>query len=203
MINISELLGINKKIILASQSPRRKKLLEQLGFELEIIPPGIDESTYSILLSPAEVAKFLAKEKALSVMKQVSVPALIIAADTIVVLECDILNKPETENEAELMLSRLSGKTHQVCTGITIADTETGRVIDDVQITKVTFRELSIEEIRAYIATGSPLDKAGAYGIQDDFGAVFVSNIVGCYYNIVGLPLEMLYSNLKKIREQR
>lgn len=200
MINISELLNIDKKIVLASRSPRRKKLLEQLGFKIEIIPADIDEDNFPQDLVPSEIAKFLAAEKAKAVIELCDEPSYIISADTIVVLDGEILNKPTDETAAEEMLSKLSNRTHTVFTGLTIIASDSNNSIEDVQSTEVTFRDLSIEEIRAYIATGSPMDKAGAYGIQDDFGAVFVSNISGCYYNIVGLPLEMLYSNFKKIR---
>ena len=200
MINISELLKIDKKIILASRSPRRKKLLEQLGFRIEIKPADIDEDNYPQDLTPPETAKFLAAEKAKAVLQQSSESSFIISADTIVVLDGKILNKPQDEAEAESMLLKLSNRTHTVYTGLAIADSDTNRIVKDVQATEVTFRELSIDEIRAYISTGSPMDKAGAYGIQDDFGAVFVRTISGCYYNIVGLPLEMLYTNFSKIR---
>lgn len=200
MINISELLNIDKKIILASRSPRRKLLLEQLGFCIDIVPADIDEDQFPNNLTPSEIAKYLAAQKARAVMSIINEPAYIISADTIVVLDNTILNKPNDASDAEAMLARLSGRTHTVYTGLTIAESGTNRVMEDVQATEVTFRDLSIAEIRAYIATGSPMDKAGAYGIQDDFGAVFVSNIKGCYYNIVGLPLEMLYSNFKKFR---
>ncbi len=201
MINISELLKIDKKIVLASRSPRRKKLLEQLGFEIEIIPADIDEDNYPQDFAPSEIAKYLAAEKAKAVIELCKEPSYIISADTIVVLDGQILNKPANELEAEKMLSMLSDRTHTVYTGLTIVNSDTKSIVEDVQATEVTFRKLSINEIRAYISTGSPMDKAGAYGIQDDFGAVFVRNISGCYYNIVGLPLEMLYSNFQNIRE--
>ena len=97
------------------------------------------------------------------------------------------------------MLHRLSGNTHTVFSGVTVLDSDTGKENRDVVATRVTFRKLSDEEIELYTASGSPLDKAGAYGIQDDFGALFVSHIDGCYYNIVGLPIETLYLNLKKL----
>lgn len=122
-----------------------------------------------------------------------------IAADTIVVLDGKILNKPVDAADAKHMLQTLSGHSHTVYSGVTVLDVPSNRAIEDVQATKVTFRELNEAEIDAYVATGSPLDKAGAYGIQDDFGAVFVSHIEGCYYNIVGLPLEMLYTNLSRL----
>ncbi len=196
---MKDLLKLNKKIILASKSPRRKNLLQQIGLQFTVMESDIDEKKHSTAVNPADYAMQLAEKKATDVARKCIEPALVIGADTIVVINGDILNKPEDEKQARNMLARLSGNTHTVYTGVAIIDTESGRNIVDVKSTKVTFRNLSTDEIDAYIKTGSPLDKAGSYGIQDDFGAVFISHIEGCYYNIVGLPLEMLYSMLKKI----
>lgn len=198
MIKIAEIINIDKKLILASQSPRRKRLLEQLGFEFDIIPAHIDEEIEFDKYKPNEVAEILAEDKALHIAKSVDEPAYIIGADTIVVLDGKILNKPNDEENAFEMLSRLSNNTHLVYTGISIIETITMRKITKSQRTEVTFRKLDEKEIRAYIKSGSPMDKAGSYGIQDDFGAVFVSDIKGCYYNIVGLPVQMLYSTMKE-----
>lgn len=197
MIKISEILRIDKPLILASQSPRRKKLLKQLGFEFEVIPSNVDEDGLSTDIPPALYAQKLANRKARDVAEKTAKPAIIIGSDTIVVLDGKILNKPVDKDDAIIMLKTLSGRTHTVFTAISIYESVSMRNYSDVQSTKVTFRELADEEIRAYADTGSPLDKAGAYGIQDDFGAVFVSHIDGCYYNIVGLPLEMLYTALR------
>jgi septum formation protein len=123
--------------------------------------------------------------------------ALVIGADTIVILENEILTKPNSKENAVEILQKLSGKTHNVMTAFAIIDSETDKTVTSYKITEVSFRELSNEEIEMYVASGSPMDKAGAYGIQDDFGAVFVNNINGCYYNVVGLPLEELYEKLK------
>ncbi len=198
---MQKLLKINKKIVLASKSPRRRKLLEQIGFTFDVVVSDYDEGHHSTAIAPSDYASELAWEKAKSVEAKLNAHSLVIGADTIVVLDDNILNKPADERDAFRMLKTLSGRTHTVYTGLAIIDTETGRTIRDVKATKVTFRELSDEEITAYIATGSPLDKAGAYGIQDDYGAVFISQIEGCYYNIVGLPLEMLYTMLKQFSE--
>ncbi|MDD3125704.1 MAG: Maf family protein [Candidatus Kapabacteria bacterium] len=198
MLNITQLLHIDKKIVLASASPRRKFLLEQIGLDFEIIPADIDEHNISAP-EPRDIAKNLAAQKARAVASELDFPAYVIAADTIVVLDGKILNKPVDAADAKRMLQTLSGHTHTVYSGVTVLDVPGNRAIEDVQATKVTFRELNEAEIDAYVATGSPLDKAGAYGIQDDFGAVFVSHIEGCYYNIVGLPLEMLYTNLSRL----
>lgn len=193
----SELLGLKYNFILASESPRRKKLLEQLGFTFQVIPANIDENEVSEIYEPANYAKELAFRKAQKVANNYNSKAIILAADTIVVIDNKILNKPETPASAFEMLSQLSGRTHTVYTGIALAEAEQKIFRSAVKATEVTFRKLNNEEINAYIATKSPMDKAGAYGIQDDFGAVFVSHINGCYYNIVGLPLELLYTELR------
>ncbi len=198
MIKISELLKIDKPLILASMSPRRKKLLEQLGFEFLVIPSDVDENGFSKDVGPADYAKHLAYRKAYDIASKTKEPAIVLGADTIVVLDGMIINKPVDAADAARMLRMLSGRTHSVYSGISIVESITMRNYSDVQKTDVTFRDLGDDEIDAYVGSGSPLDKAGAYGIQDDFGAVFVSHINGCYYNIVGLPLELLYSSLKK-----
>jgi septum formation protein len=115
-----------------------------------------------------------------------------------VVLDDEILHKPKDEQDAFRILTQLSDNTHTVFTGICLFDKPSGKYLTDFQATEVSFRKLEDDEISSYIATGSPMDKAGAYGIQDDFGAVFVSNIKGCYYNIVGLPLELLYRRMRE-----
>jgi len=190
------LLKLEKKLILASASPRRHKLLKQLGFDFEVLVSNIDETNHSDL-SPESHVKVLAFEKARHVADAVKVPAIILGSDTIVVLDGEVLNKPVDAQDAERILKKLSGRTHKVFTGIALIDLPSNNYKTEFQETEVTFRSLTEEEIKAYISTGSPMDKAGAYGIQDDFGAVFVSKVNGCYYNIVGLPLEMLYSSLK------
>lgn len=197
-MKLNELLKINKKIILASKSPRREYLLKLLGLNFDIIPSNIDESQF-ILTSPSDFVETLSKEKA-QVIANVHPDKIIIAADTIVWLENEVLSKPKSYDEAFKMLRKLSNNTHEVFTGITVLHKNATKIISKVSRTEVTFRYLTDEEIEAYIKTGSPFDKAGAYGIQDDFGAVFVSNIKGCYYNIVGLPLSLLYDILKEFQ---
>lgn len=198
---IAELLGLKHKLILASQSPRRKFLLENLGLSFEVRPANIDEDKLPDGIRPNEVPKYLSQEKAKHIASKVNEEAIIISADTIVALGDEILNKPTDETDAKRILSKLSGNTHTVFTGVTLINTMTGKMLSDVQESLVTFRDLSEKEIDYYISTGSPMDKAGAYGIQDDFGAVFVSRVCGCYYNIVGLPLEMFYRMLREINE--
>ena len=124
---------------------------------------------------------------------------IIITADTIVVLNKEILGKPINEKDAFKILNKLSGKTHIVYTGFAISNLQEEKTIIDYEKTLVTFRKLNRKEILDYIRTGSPMDKAGAYGIQDDFGAVFIKKINGCYYNVVGLPLSKVYSTLQKV----
>jgi len=184
-------------IYLASGSPRRKKLLEQINLNFEVIVVDIDESGNENE-SPADMVKRLAFEK-LSAAREKIKKGIIIAADTIVVIDNQILVKPVDENDAERILKTLSGRTHSVFTGFSVYNTANNRQINDYEQTYVTFVEMSGDDIADYIKSGSPLDKAGAYGIQDDFGAVFIKKINGCYYNVVGLPLSKLYSALKRI----
>ncbi|MFN4902090.1 MAG: Maf family protein [Ignavibacteria bacterium] len=185
-------------LILASQSPRRRQLLSQIGLTYSILPANIDEDAVSLALPPQEYVRELSKRKALYIREEIGgAKAIILGADTIVVIDGRILNKPTDPDDAFLMLKQLSNRMHEVFTGITLVESHTGNIKSEVQRTEVYFRELDDEEIRQYIASGSPMDKAGAYGIQEDYGAVFVSKINGCYYNVVGLPLEKLYGMLK------
>ena len=187
------------KIVLASKSPRRKKLLSQLGIEFQVVPSTGDEIISS--QNPEDVVLELAKQKA-SEVALTQPDSLVIGADTIVVYKGRILGKPTDEYEAIQMLQQLSGNVHQVFTGVSLIKTSNDKRVlaktSFFQQTKVTFSTLSEREIEAYVATGSPLDKAGAYGIQDDWGAVFVENIEGDYYNVVGFPLNRFYRELKQ-----
>lgn len=184
-------------LFLASTSPRRKKLLHQLNLKFEVLAVEIDESRKG-QETPVKMVKRLAGEKLFEAKKQVG-KGIIITADTIVVLDAEILGKPANESEAKKMLRKLSGKTHAVYTGFAVHNSINDKTITDYVKTLVTFRKLSIKEIDNYVKTGSPMDKAGAYGIQDDFGAVFVKKINGDYYNVVGLPIAGLYMNLLKV----
>ncbi|MFY8160313.1 MAG: Maf family protein [Candidatus Kapaibacteriota bacterium] len=193
------------KFILASNSPRRKELLAMIGLEFEVKPANIDEnitdyfdfSDYVMKLSKQK-AEFIAKylQKTNLQKSNAGEKYIILAADTIVAINGQVLNKPLDYKEAFEMLSLLSNNTHEVYTGFCLINSETKKVVTDFEVTKVTFRELSNIEIDDYIQTGSPMDKAGAYGIQEDLGAVFVSKINGDYYNVVGLPLQKLYISL-------
>jgi septum formation protein len=181
--------------VLASTSPRRKQLLEQLGLTFDQAAPDVDES-FQPSLSPPAIVENLAERKA-AVISYRFPEALVLAADTIVVLDDEILNKPATPDEAIRMLGRLSGRTHVVYSGIALAHAPSGRHVVTHEATRVSFATLNEREIAAYVATGSPMDKAGAYGIQDDRGALFVSGIEGDYYTVVGLPLHRFYTVLK------
>jgi len=196
-MKIQSLLRINIPIILASQSPRRKQLLEILGLDFAIEPADINEDLLSNE-SPIEHSIRIAKEKGLKIASKYNDKVLIISADTIVVIDNHILSKPKDNLEASIFLKLLSGRSHNVFTTFFIYETTSKKNTIHTEKTEVYFRNLDNEEIEAYIKTGSPLDKAGAYGIQDDFGAVFVEKIVGCYYNVVGLPLHSLYKSLKE-----
>jgi septum formation protein len=184
-------------LYLASKSPRRRKLLKQLNLKFrsfsveteEIVLP--DEKPHSAVLR-------IAKEK-MMVAKQKIKHGIIITADTIVFLDGKVLGKPKNEKDAFRMLKKLSNKTHQVYSAYCIYNTRTKKMLAEFVKTDVTFRKLLDEEILEYIRTGSPMDKAGAYGIQDDFGAVFIDKIDGCYYNVVGLPLSKFYHSLLRI----
>jgi len=187
-------------IILASASPRRKKLLQQVNLDFQVHPSSVDES-YNPELSPDKIVCQLALRKANEVAPKYP-NALVIGADTIVTFKDDILEKPATTDEAANMLQRLSGQTHQVYTGVALCKTDEANNILDrstfFEITNVTFGDLNPTDIDAYIAGGSPMDKAGGYGIQDDFGAIFVKRIEGDYNNVVGFPLYSFYNTVRK-----
>lgn len=185
-----------RKIVLASQSPRRHELLAGLISDFEIITDNSEEVVDPELL-PEEVVKMLAMQKAQNVAAKADADAIIIAADTVVFIDGKILGKPKDEADAAAMLRRLSGREHHVCTGIAVVDNKTGRAVSDIQRTTVCFKPLSDGEIDRYIATGEPMDKAGAYGIQN-LGALFVEGIKGDYFNVVGLPICRLAQVLKR-----
>lgn len=187
-------------LILASGSPRRVQLLKQIGLQFDVQPSNSSEY-FDESLTPSEIVKNLAKRKAESVAETFH-RGIIIGADTIVVSENIIMGKPEDETEAISMLQELSGKTHLVFTGFSLVDAKTKIAYSEYEKTEVTFRELTHDEISAYVHSGSPMDKAGAYGIQDDFGAVFVKGIKGDYYTVVGFPLSKFYVSLKSFSRQ-
>ena len=191
---------VTKQLVLASRSPRRQLLLKQIGMNFEIRESGVPED-FDQNKTPSENVQMIAFRKASAVARDYQ-NAIVIGADTIVVLNGKVFGKPENERDAVSILQTLSGQTHQVYTGFTLYDRPSGRSVSAVEITDVTFRELSREEITEYVRSGSPMDKAGAYGIQDDYGAVFVSRIEGCFYNVVGFPLTKFYLVMKQFQEQ-
>lgn len=184
------------RIVLASGSPRRRELLSVVGVkDFEVCPAEGEEKTEAGL-APSEIVKSLSAAKAREVAAKFDGDTVIIAADTIVWAEGRVLGKPHGEDEAFKMLKALSGKTHEVYTGITLI--KGGEALSCAECTKVEFRELNDDEINAYIATGEPMDKAGAYGIQGK-ASLMVKKIDGDYFNVVGLPLCLLGQMLKQI----
>jgi len=184
-------------IILASKSPRRQQLLADLGVQFEVKVVPVEES-YPKDLPPEEVPLYLAQKKAGAVAKTLNSEALIIGADTVVILNNAILGKPQNPDQAAEFLHRLSGNTHEVVTGVCIIYQKKTRLFKD--ITRVRFDNLSASEIDHYVAACRPLDKAGAYGIQEWIGMVGISGIEGSYFNVVGLPVQKLYKELKDLR---
>jgi len=179
--------------VLASSSPRRIELLRLVGLPFDVVDPGEDEVA---LGSPEERVRKNAFSKANVVASRVS-DCLVVAADTLVVLDDQVLGKPKSASEARSMLRLLSGRVHSVITCITIIDSRSGRAESEIVKTKVLFKTLSEDEIDSYVQTNEPLDKAGGYAIQG-LGALLVEEIHGCFYNVVGLPLAKLSSMLKR-----
>lgn len=205
------------KIVLASNSPRRKELLSGLGLDYEVRTlQGLDES-YPEGLSMEEIPQYISRKKAAAYTLQPD--ELLITADTIVYLDGEVLGKPADEEDAKQMLRKLSGKTHQVVTGVTLKASpdpskggENGgnktpsllerdgvRLHSFASVSQVTFAQLSEEEIDHYVTHYRPLDKAGAYGIQEWIGYIGVSSLQGSYFNVMGLPVQRLYSEMKKL----
>ena len=183
------------KIILSSNSPRRKELLRELGIDFEVhVIQGIDEG-YPKNLPVEKVPQYIACEKAGAYT--VAEGEVLLTADTVVVLGNEILGKPHDEADAMQMLRRLSGKPHQVITGVCLTTSEKQVTFSD--ITDVTFAELTDDEIKFYVEKYRPLDKAGAYGIQEWVGLMGVTAINGSYFNVVGLPVHRVYAELKKL----
>lgn len=182
------------KLILASQSPRRAELLKQMGLSFEVRPSNTEEVTEPGLTPQQEVVS-LSLRKARAVYGSLTEEAVVLSADTVVVLEDAILGKPWDEGDAKKMLTALSGRSHLVLTGVTVMDP--GGTQTHCEETTVTFRSLSEGEIDAYIASFEPMDKAGAYGIQG-LGGLFVSHLAGDYFNVVGLPVCAVGQMLRK-----
>lgn len=185
------------KVILASNSPRRKELLAGLGVDYEVRTlPDVDES-YPDTLQGADIPLYIAKEKADAYRNMLQPGELMITADTIVWLDGRVLGKPKDREDALCMLRDMSGRTHEVFTGVCITTTEWQRSF--AAQTEVRFAELSEEEITYYVDKFQPMDKAGAHGVQEWIGFIGVENISGSYYNIMGLPVQRLYKELVKV----
>lgn len=186
---------IQKDLVLASASPRRKEILEKLGFEFEVIPSDVDENQI-FQDDPAVNTMLLAELKAVG--GQVVRPRkTIVAADTIVLCDGRVLGKPRDDDESAGMLSYLSGRMHEVITGIALISRPNKRIVE-MERTKVYFRKLTSEEIAIYVNTGEPRDKAGGYAIQG-YGSVLVDRIEGCYFNVVGLPVPRLFGMFRRL----
>lgn len=184
------------KVVLASNSPRRRELLADLGIDFEVRTiNGIDES-YPAQLPVLEIAEYISRKKAEAYRAEMASDELIITADTVVILGNEVLGKPHDADDARRMLRALSGKTHKVVTGVTIV-TE-GAMRSFSAVTDVEFAPLSDEDIDYYVDNYRPLDKAGAYGIQEWIGCMGVRHISGSFYNVMGLPLHRLYNELDK-----
>jgi len=190
------------KFYLASASPRRRELLSRVGIKFDIIErKHFDERSISIE-SPAEYAETLARLKAQNAIIPPNPAGIVLGFDTIVYIDDRILGKPANTEEAALFLKKISGRWHTVYTGVAAIKIPEGAIVSSVESTRVLFSELSDAEIDTYVSTGEPMDKAGAYGIQE-FGALLVKKIDGCFYNVVGLPLLCLTEVLKQFNIDR
>ena len=185
------------KIVLASSSPRRKELLGKTGIEFEVVIPYADESLTGDE-TPEEFALRISAEKASSVSRNLDNGSVVIGADTIVVVNGEILGKPSGKEEAAVMLQKISGKEHNVYTAFSIVEPKQKVLHSEIVRTGVSIKRLAAHEIEGYIKTGEPMDKAGAYGIQG-IGAFMVRGIEGSYTNVVGLPVVELLEALKKL----
>ena len=182
--------------MLASGSPRRKQLLGELGFPVDILEVRDIEESYSPTLAPEEVPVYLSKKKAAAYFDHhLEENEIIVTADTVVILDGQVLGKPSSEKDAVNMLRALSGKSHKVVSGVTLLY-KNQRTVSFATETIVTFEKLTDKEIRYYIEKFKPFDKAGAYGIQEWIGYIGVKGIEGDYYNVMGLPLHNLYKHL-------
>lgn len=189
------------KIILASNSPRRKELLAGLDLQFEVrVLQDIDES-YPYDLPTLKIAEFISKKKADAYVETIADDELVITADTVVILGDEVMGKPHDEADAKRMLGELSGRTHQVATGVTLSTKE--RQMSFSVVTDVTFKQLSADEIDYYVRTYHPMDKAGAYGIQEWIGYIGVTALKGSYFNVMGLPVQRIYEALKTFSDSK
>ena len=185
------------RLILGSSSPARRYLLERDGYAFEVRPAHIDEPTNAGYPNPRQLVQHIAWLKAEAVAPQVT-EGILLTADTVAWLDGQVLGKPASAQDARAMLRRLSGRTHEVITGLFLIHLPGGVTRVEHETTRVTFAPLTDEEIDAYVATGEPFDKAGAYAIQGR-GGRYVTRVEGCYFNVVGLPLARLYGHLREL----
>lgn len=186
------MIKLKAPLILGSQSPRRKQLLQEVGFEFEVLPRPIDEY-FPGDMHPRAVAVLISENKA-KIYDDLSPKNIVITADTVVAVDGKVLGKPSDEDEAKEMLEKLSGRKHEVVSGVTVF--HKGKFSSFAELTEVTFRNLSSYEIGYYIEHYEAMDKAGAYGIQDWIGKIAITQIKGDYYNVMGLPISRLYTEL-------
>ncbi len=184
---------IKEKILLVSASPRRRQILSDAGFQFEVVPASVDES-FDPHLSPARVPEMLARRK-VEAFGNADPEKIIVGADTVVIIDGTLLNKPENREQATEMLHLLSGKTHEVVTGVCIHSRLGIQTFADT--TRVHFKTLTPEEIDFYIDHFRPFDKAGAYGVQDFIGMIGIDRLEGSFYNVMGLPVHLVYEHLK------
>lgn len=189
-------MNLSRPLILASSSPRRQYLMREAGFTFTVEKPDVDED-FPASLPVEQVARYLALKKA-EYFRQNIINQIIVTADTVVIHNNKILNKPAHKEEAIEMLSRLSGNTHYVMTGVCILSADKEESFDDT--TEVTFKKLSIQEIEFYVDNYKPYDKAGAYGAQDWIGMIAIDHINGSYFNVMGLPIHKVYKTLLKFK---
>lgn len=189
----------SKNLILASGSPRRQELLKSLGVPFEIRIKEIDE-VYPKHLKKSEISDYLAQLKSNAFVEELNPKDLLITSDTIVWYHNMALGKPKSKDDAFQMLQKLSGKTHEVITSVCLKSLQKEDIFNC--ITKVTFKELSTEEIQFYIDNYNPMDKAGAYGIQDWIGQIGITKIEGSYFNVMGFPIHKIYSQLLKFSKE-
>lgn len=199
MVERCKMDDVRWKIILASNSPRRKELLAGLDLQFDVrVLQDIDES-YPADLPTKEIAEFISKKKADAYVETIAADELVITADTVVILGDEVMGKPHDEADAKRMLGELSGRTHQVATGVTLSTRE--RQMSFSVVTNVTFKQLSADEIDYYVRTYHPMDKAGAYGIQEWIGYIGVTALEGSYFNVMGLPVQRIYEALNLFSE--
>jgi septum formation protein len=188
------------QLVLASASPRRQELIALLGLPVRIMPSRVEEDTPEDW-SPSQIVEGLSLRKAIAVKEELTNPAdvssIIVGSDTIVVWNGKVMGKPRDEQDARQMLEQLSGNTHEVFTGVTCIRISDAKTVTSHRVTKVKMRRLSAEQISRYVDTGEPMDKAGAYGIQE-IGSLLVESIEGCYFNVVGLPVSLLAVQLEQ-----